>query len=150
MFKKISVIFITGIFIFGISRLSFAMMCAGMDSGHNKHQQMAQAESNKEETAEQVSTVKIAEKAVDLGNKVCPVSGEKINEKMKATYEYEGKIYNFCCPMCIEEFKKDPQKYIKKVEEELRAESKEMQHKTQVESEVDSAGDQDVHRGHHH
>lgn len=61
--------------------------------------------------------------AVEVGNKICPVSGEKIDEKMKATYEYNGKIYNFCCPMCIEEFKKDPEKYIKKIEEEKQVES---------------------------
>ena len=59
---------------------------------------------------------------VDAGNKVCPVSGDKIDEKLKATYEYEGKIYNFCCAMCIDEFKKDPEKYIKKVEEEMQKE----------------------------
>jgi len=59
--------------------------------------------------------------AVNVGNKICPVSGEKIDEKMKATCEYEGKIYNFCCPMCIEEFKKDPKEYIKKVEEEQKS-----------------------------
>jgi len=41
-----------------------------------------------------------------------------------ATYEYQGKIYNFCCPMCIGSFKKDPEKYIKKVEQELQTESK--------------------------
>jgi len=58
-------------------------------------------------------------KAVDVGNTICPVTGDKIDEKTKATYEYKGKIYNFCCPMCIDTFKKDPQKYIKKVEEEL-------------------------------
>jgi YHS domain-containing protein len=57
-------------------------------------------------------------KPVGVGNKICPVSGEKIDEKTKATYEYRGKIYNFCCSMCIDEFKKDPQKYIKKIEEE--------------------------------
>ncbi|MDP3789321.1 MAG: YHS domain-containing protein [Candidatus Omnitrophota bacterium] len=62
-----------------------------------------------------------AEEAINAGNKICPVSGEKINEKTKATYEYEGKIYNFCCPMCIDSFKKEPQKYIEKVEEELQA-----------------------------
>jgi YHS domain-containing protein len=60
-----------------------------------------------------------------VGNKICPVTGEKIDEKTKATYEYEGKIYNFCCAMCIDTFKKDPQKYIKKVEEELQAAAKE-------------------------
>ncbi len=57
-------------------------------------------------------------KPQDVGNKICPVSGEKINEKTKATYEYKGKIYNFCCAMCIDQFKKDPEKYIKKVEAE--------------------------------
>lgn len=60
--------------------------------------------------------------AVNVGNKICPVSGDKINEETKATYEYEGKIYNFCCPACIDEFKKEPQKYIKKIEEEKQKE----------------------------
>lgn len=98
-------------------------------------------------------TVKIeASEPINIGNKICPVSGEKIDEKLKSTYEYEGEIYNFCCAMCIDEFKKDPEKYIKKVEEELQAESKakEVEHKMQIESEVESAGDQDVHRGLHH
>jgi len=63
--------------------------------------------------------------AVDVGNKICPVTGEKISEETKATYEYEGKIYNFCCPMCIGGFKKNPEKYIKKIEEEkLQGKSK--------------------------
>ena len=57
-------------------------------------------------------------KPIDVGNKICPVTGDKIDEKTKATYEYKGKIYNFCCAMCIDEFKKDPQKYIKKIEQE--------------------------------
>ena len=63
-------------------------------------------------------------KPQNAGNKICPVTGEKIDEKTKATHEYKGKIYNFCCAMCIDEFKKDPEKYIKKVEEELQATSK--------------------------
>jgi len=54
----------------------------------------------------------------NAGNKICPVTGEEIDEKYKATYEYKGKIYNFCCENCVEVFKKDPQKYIKKTEEE--------------------------------
>ena len=82
----------------------FAMSC-GADMSHKEHGKMPQAESI----------------AVDIGNKICPVSGEKINETVKATYEYEGKIYNFCCPMCVDEFKKKPQKYIDKVNQELEA-----------------------------
>lgn len=64
--------------------------------------------------------------AVNIGNKICPVSGEKINQDLKASYEYKGKIYNFCCAACIDEFKKDPEKYIKKVEEELKDNSTDM------------------------
>ena len=59
--------------------------------------------------------------AVNTGNKICPVLGEPIDEASKATYEYEGKIYNFCCAMCIDTFKKEPQKYIDKVNRELQA-----------------------------
>ena len=58
------------------------------------------------------------EKAVDAGNTICPVSGEKVpapGEKSAmggpATYEYHGKIYHLCCPMCIKDFKKNPEKY---------------------------------------
>ena len=54
----------------------------------------------------------------NAGNRTCPVSGEDIDEKAKVTYEYKGRIYNFCCPECVEEFKKDPGKYIEKMEKD--------------------------------
>ena len=57
-------------------------------------------------------------KAVDVGNKICPVLNEKIEEGNKAVYEYKGKIYNFCCPPCVAEFKKSPEKYIKALEKQ--------------------------------
>ena len=31
--------------------------------------------------------------------------------------EYKGKVYNFCCSMCLKDFNKDPEKYVAKVEE---------------------------------
>jgi len=65
---------------------------------------------NHETKTEQVN---MAESA---GNKSCPVSGEEIDETSKVTYEYKGKIYNFCCPMCVKKFKKDPEKYIEEME----------------------------------
>lgn len=58
------------------------------------------------------------EQAVDVGNKVCPVTGDKIDPKSNITYEYQGKIYHFCCPMCIPEFKKNPEKYIEVIKKE--------------------------------
>lgn len=104
MFKKILLIAVVSFVIFGISKLSLA------------------APKEAEQT--------VSKKAVDAGNKICPVSGEKIDEKTKATYEYEGKIYNFCCPACIEIFKKDPQKYINKVEDEVQT-GRDMENRTE-------------------
>jgi len=60
--------------------------------------------------------------AVEVGNKICPVSGERAGEMGDIVkVEYEGKIYNLCCAGCTKEFKKDPQKYIDKVNEEMKA-----------------------------
>jgi YHS domain-containing protein len=59
---------------------------------------------------------------VEVGNKICPVSGEKVGTMGDAhKMEYKGKVYNLCCPMCVEEFNKDPEKYVKIAEEEVAA-----------------------------
>ncbi len=44
----------------------------------------------------------------------CPVMGGEINKKVFA--DHNGKRVYFCCPGCIETFKKDPDKYLKKLE----------------------------------
>jgi YHS domain-containing protein len=54
---------------------------------------------------------------VNVGNKFCPVTGEKVSGN--DTVEYQGKVYNLCCPMCKDTFSADPAKYMAKVEEEL-------------------------------
>lgn len=66
-------------------------------------------------SAERTNTTEKVKKTEVVGNKICPVSGEKIDAKMEQTYEHKGKIYSFCCPKCVEEFKKDPEKYIEKM-----------------------------------
>lgn len=119
MVRKISLIVVTSLFVFGMNKLSFAMMC----DKHSEHQQMTQVHSEHEQRTIETAKEAVLEEPMNVGNKICPVSGEKIDEKMKATYEYEGKVYNFCCASCVEEFKKDPDKYIKKVDEELKSES---------------------------
>jgi YHS domain-containing protein len=59
--------------------------------------------------------------AVNAGNKICPVSGEKIDGSMGEVgiYEYKGKIYNLCCTMCLKDFSKDPEKYSKIADDEV-------------------------------
>ena len=83
-------------------------------------------------TAENGMHVATAEEATtlpDVGNKSCPVSGDKIpapGEKAEMgeviKFVYNGKIYNLCCPMCVKDFKKDPEKYSKIAEDEVAKE----------------------------
>ena len=59
--------------------------------------------------------------AVEVGNKICPVSGNRVDDKKMGEpvkYEYKGKIYNLCCKMCIKDFQKNPKKYSKIAEAE--------------------------------
>lgn len=46
----------------------------------------------------------------------CPVMGGKINKNLYA--DDKGQRVYFCCPGCIESFKKDPERYLKKLEEQ--------------------------------
>ena len=55
-----------------------------------------------------------AAEVVDVGNSICPVSGDKVG---KTTFEYQGKRYHFCCKDCVKDFKKDPEKYISQMKQ---------------------------------
>ena len=58
---------------------------------------------------------------VEVGNKHCPVSGNKVGEMgPPIKVEYNGKVYNLCCPMCVRTFKNDPEKYSKIAEDEAK------------------------------
>ena len=56
-----------------------------------------------------------APEILDVGNKYCLLSGDKVSGKHFA--EYQGKRYGFCCNQCIKKFNKDPGKYIAALEE---------------------------------
>jgi YHS domain-containing protein len=52
---------------------------------------------------------------VEIFNKFCAVETEnKVDPKGK-TYTYNGKVIGFCCDDCIDEFKKNPEKYMAKI-----------------------------------
>ncbi len=57
---------------------------------------------------------KITKGVVDVGNKICPVSGDPVSGKNFVIYK--GKRYGLCCPMCKRPFLKDPAKYIAQME----------------------------------
>jgi YHS domain-containing protein len=43
----------------------------------------------------------------------CPVNGDPIDKKVHI--DYQGQRIYFCCPKCIPEFRKDPEKYFAKI-----------------------------------
>jgi YHS domain-containing protein len=45
----------------------------------------------------------------------CPVQGGKINKEVYT--DYQGQRVYFCCPACIDIFKKDPEKFLRKMQE---------------------------------
>ena len=47
---------------------------------------------------------------------VCPVLGGNVDKKVYA--DYQGKRIYFCCTGCDAEFNKNPEKYMKKLEEQ--------------------------------
>ena len=48
----------------------------------------------------------------------CVVSDEKLGEMGKPfVYEYKGREIKFCCKSCLKDFNKNPDKYVKKIEE---------------------------------
>ena len=46
-------------------------------------------------------------------NKFCAVEGKDHDVDPKVTTVYKGKTNGFCCKDCIDEFNKDPEKYVK-------------------------------------
>lgn len=46
-------------------------------------------------------------------DKFCPVCGPEEGMTGDVSYEHEGKMFWFCSPECLEEFKKNPEKYMK-------------------------------------
>ena len=58
---------------------------------------------------------------IDVGNKICPVSGRPIGVMGPGVqYVYNGKIYHLCCGGCIGNFESDPGKYSKIAEAEAK------------------------------
>jgi YHS domain-containing protein len=54
--------------------------------------------------------------SMTVAQTTCPVMGGNINREVYM--DYEGKRVYFCCPSCIGEFEKDPERYMKKMTEE--------------------------------
>ena len=128
-----------------LSHSGFVLAHEGM-----KHDEGMEAmDHEKGSMMEQQEVMEANPKAIEVGNKICPISGDKVpvpgekgamgDEPVK--YEYNGKIYNLCCQMCVKDFKKNPEKYSKIAEEEAA--------KTKMMEEKNKEGQED-HANHDH
>lgn len=83
---------------------------------------------------------------------MCPVMGGVVNKQFFA--DYQGKRVYFCCNACPAMFKKDPAKYIKKLEAEGITLDKTPQAATTNAPAASPQGQEerktDEHSGHHH
>lgn len=73
---------------------------------------------HKQETAKQAAQAEGQSDIEDAGNAYCPVGGEPVDKN--TSYVYEGKRYYFCCPGCIPDFQKEPEKYIEKMQQDTQ------------------------------
>lgn len=66
---------------------------------------------------------------MDMGNKICPISGEAVGGKMGEPFvvEYKGHKINLCCEMCKKDFEKDPELYMQKIHEQMMEEGEKME-----------------------
>ena len=71
-------------------------------------------ETVKKDPAKYISKLENNGVALEKTQTTCPVLGGKIDKKVYT--DYNGKRVYFCCAGCIEQFKKEPDKYLKKLE----------------------------------
>lgn len=86
----------------------------------------------------------VAAAPVVVGNKVCPVSGQVIPADAlgTSTVEYNGKVYNLCCPDCKEKFLAEADKFTQVAEAEVAAAAAAVTGEAvQTADEVEAAGD---------
>ena len=70
-----------------------------------------------------VTTAEDIKNLPNVGNKLCPVSGNPVDDGSMGEavkYVYNGKIYNLCCQMCVKDFKKSPEKYSAVAQKEVK------------------------------
>ena len=103
-------------------------------NGNDEHEHAASAVPS--ETAPPEAPPQTAE----IAQKLCPVMGNPIDKDIYV--DHNGRRVYFCCEMCVEQFKKEPEKYLKKLGEQLQAKPSDPEGSTHKET--------DTHEGHEH
>ena len=118
-----------------IKSLILALAVLGLSSGvvlahegmeHKKGMEVTDHEEQSgmnKSTGMRVATEEDIKNLPNVGNKMCPVSGNPVDDGSMGEavkYVYNGKIYNLCCQMCVKDFKKSPEKYSAVAEKEVK------------------------------
>ena len=53
----------------------------------------------------------------EIINTMCPVMGGEADSDTPYRAEYNGKMYGFCCPNCVDTFMSDPERYVEESNE---------------------------------
>ncbi|PWU15291.1 MAG: hypothetical protein C5B50_15570 [Verrucomicrobia bacterium] len=77
---------------------------------------------SKDKTAYMKKLEEAEAKATPYPMKKCVVSGEAFGQEKPYVFAYEGQQVKLCCKDCLKDFKKDPAKYMKKIEVASKAE----------------------------
>jgi YHS domain-containing protein len=105
--------------------------CAGCDEDFKKDPPKYMAiiaKELKDEAAKEKDKGKKKEEGKEKKlNTKCPVTGDDADKAITTTYK--GRTVAFCCKGCIEDFEKDPKKYLAKLDEAEKAEKKKEQDK---------------------
>ena len=117
---KIKLVITTSMLALAVAGLAFAH-----EGGGTHDEMMEQKGAMMDQAPTPAASDENATVPIEVGNKICPVSGDEVGEMEEIVKkEYKGKVYNFCCNMCLKDFDKDPEKYVKKVEDMMANEGK--------------------------
>lgn len=98
---------------------SVSVFAEGCHNGKTSGHEMNAAAGSHQHSAALHDSAASAKKEIAAQTK-CPVMGGKVDREVFTVWEgnedYSAKKVYFCCPGCIDTFKKDPVKYIKKLE----------------------------------
>ncbi len=79
---------------------------------------------NKDKTGYLKKLAKTEADAKPYALKICVVSGEKFEHGKPYVFAFEGQQVKLCCPDCLADFKKEPARYLKTINEAQKIEDK--------------------------
>jgi YHS domain-containing protein len=107
--RRSSLVIAIATFVFGVA----ALIVVGCQSNTPSDSPTA-----KTPVAEKQKVAQLAAYRDDQGRLICPVMGTVIASEDKAfdSYDHNGVRYYFCCGGCPEQFKANPEQYLRKKE----------------------------------